>query len=85
MIHPSIALFLVGILPHLALAFFSPGLSSEGALGIALVIYSITTLACLVLAARRTKRIWVVVVFQIILMGMVLYESISEGRLYIGT
>ena len=85
MIQVSTALFLLGILPHLALAFFSPGLRSEGVLGIGLVMYSLTTLSCLLLAARRTKRIWVVVVFQIILMGTVLYESLSGARLYIGT
>ena len=77
--------FALGGFPLLGLAFFSPGLSSEGASGVLIFLYGVATLALLALGARRKRWVLVLAVFQIILLGLVLFETFSESALYIGT
>ena len=85
MIGISLALFIVGVVPHLLFAFFSPGLASEGALGVLFSLFSLTTLAALVVATRRNRKMWFLVLAQLIFMSLVVYESLSNANLYFGT
>jgi hypothetical protein len=77
--------FLLGGFPLLGLAFFSPGLGSEGAFGDLVFGYGLATLALLGLGARHRKWVLVLALFQIILLGLVLFETFSDSALYIGT
>ena len=85
MIGISLALFIVGVVPHLLLAFFSPGLASEGTLGILFSLFSLTTLAALVISTRKNKKMWFLVFAQLVFMSLVVYESLSGANLYFGT
>jgi hypothetical protein len=78
-------LFVLGILPLLAFTFLSPGLTSEGKLGFCVVIFSVVTLGFLVGASRSNRRMILLVVLQLILIGLVLFETFSDSALYIGT
>jgi hypothetical protein len=75
----------LGAFPLLLLTFFSPGLRAEGALGIATMTWALVTLVFLVVAARRAKWYWILVVVQLLLIAGVLVETFSDARLYIGT
>jgi hypothetical protein len=77
-------LFVLGTLPLLALACFSPGLGSEGVLGWSIFVAGLLTLGVLGWAARRHPWMWPLVVLQLFLLGLVLYETFT-GRLYSGT
>ncbi len=77
--------FLLGGFPLLGLTFFSPGLGSEGAFGVLIFSYGVATLALLLMAARLRKWVGLLVVLQIVLLGLVLYESLSDSALYMGT
>jgi hypothetical protein len=81
----SIAGFVLGAIPLLALAFFSPGLRAEGMWGYALFAVGLLTLAGLVISAPRHRWLWAPVAVQGILLGLVLYETLSDAALYIGT
>jgi hypothetical protein len=76
---------IVGTVPLLALAFFSPGLRTEGIWGYAFFALGLLTFAGLVVSALRRRWLWVLVAVQGILLGLVLYETFSDAALYIGT
>lgn len=81
----SITAFVIGLVPLLAFAFFSPGIRSEGFWGYAALIFGLATLFGLTASALRRRWVWGLVVLQVILIGLVLYESISDAAMYIGT
>jgi hypothetical protein len=81
----SVGAFVIGILPLLALAFFSPGISAEGLWGYAALIFGVATLVGLTFSALRSRWVWSLVVLQAILIGLVLYETLSQAALYVGT
>ena len=81
----SIVLFFTGLLPLLAFTFFSPGLGSNGAWDIVVSAFSIITVVSLLLAARQRKRLLILVVLQIMLVGLLFYTTLFDGALYIGT
>jgi len=73
------------VFPLLALTFFSPGLTTEGIVGGAVFAFGLATLILLFLGARQSKRDLVLVVLQLVLLALVMYETLSNARLYIGT
>ncbi|HMG37424.1 MAG TPA: hypothetical protein VKM94_26200 [Blastocatellia bacterium] len=77
--------FVLGILPLAALAFFSPGLGSEKSWGVAVFAAGVATLILLLLSARKRPLFWVFAVVQGLMLAAVLFETFSDGRLYIGT
>jgi len=81
----SVLCFVLGVVPMLALAFFSPGLRSEGATGLLVGVFGVGTLLLLTLAARRNKPLWILVAFQALLLAALLFQTFSDARLYIGT
>ena len=81
----SILCFVLGVVPLLALAFFSPGIRSEGPTGVLIAVFGVITLLVLTQAARRNKPLWMLVVFQALLLAAVLFQTLSDARLYIGT
>ena len=76
---------MIGLVPNLVFAFFSPGLDSEGALGWLLGVFSLATLIILVLVSVRIKSYWTLTALQAVLIGLVLYETYSDAALYMGT
>jgi hypothetical protein len=86
MIHAlSLTGFVAGAVPLLAFAFFSPGLRAEGIWGYALFTLGLLTFAGLVVSALRRRWLWALVAVQVILLGLVLYETFSDASLYVGT
>ncbi|MFI5107301.1 MAG: hypothetical protein ACHP78_00480 [Terriglobales bacterium] len=81
----GVIFFLLGAVPLLALTFFSPGLGSEGYAGALILLFGIITLGLLFKAAQQYKWIWILVGIRCVLIGLVLYETLSGGRLYMGT
>ena len=81
----SILCFVLGVVPMLSLAFFSPGLRSEGVAGLLVGVFGLGTLLLLTLAARRNRPLWILVAFQALLLAAVLFQTFSDARLYIGT
>ncbi|HTT07929.1 MAG TPA: hypothetical protein VMH34_03980 [Gammaproteobacteria bacterium] len=81
----SMAAFVLGAIPLLALAFFSPGMNHEGYWAYAMFIIGATTLLGLVISARRRKWMWGLVLLQLTLLTLVLYETFSDAALYSGT
>ena len=81
----SITGFVLGVAPLLAFSFFSPGLRTEGIWGNAFFSFGLLTLAGLVTSAPRCRWLWVLVIVQGILLGLVLYETFSDSALYVGT
>ena len=81
----SIVAFILGVLPLLALAFFSPGITSEGYWAYAVLILAVVTLLGLVISAMRQKWIWILALLQLTLITLVLYETFSDAALYTGT
>jgi hypothetical protein len=77
--------FLVGAIPLLAFTFFSPGLQSESPSGILAFIFGVVTYALLVVAARKRKALWGLVIIQTLLLAGVLIETFSDSALYVGT
>jgi hypothetical protein len=77
--------FVLGALPLLSLALFSPGLTAEGIMGIAIFAFALATLMLLLLSARRHKVDLLLVVLQIVLLALVVYETLSDSSLYMGT
>ena len=77
--------FVLGLLPLVALIFFSPGLRSEGIRGLAVLILGTLTLVLLIARARQKKSFWILVAIQMLLLLGVLIETFSDARLYIGT
>ena len=82
----SVALFLIGFPILVLYAFFSPSLASEGKVGMAVLLLGVITLLFLVKNALYGKK-WlrVLVVIQLALLALLLYQTLSDGRLYIGT
>ncbi len=80
----SIVLFFIGLLPLLAFTFFSSGLGYRS-WDIVVSAFSIITLVSLLFAARQRKPLWMLVVLQVILMGLLLFTTLFDGALYIGT
>lgn len=81
----GVAGFVLGILPLLALTFFSPGFGTEGVWGIAVFAVGVVTLLLLVVSARRHKGYWILVIVLLLLLSAVLVENFSDAWLYIGT
>jgi apolipoprotein N-acyltransferase len=81
----SIIGFVVGALPLLASAFFSPGVDSEGLLGYVALTFGLVTLFGLIASALHQKWMWGLVVLQVVLIGLVFYETFSDAALYVGT
>jgi len=77
--------FILGFLPLVALTFFSPGLRSEGARGLAVVCLAVITLILLIARARHKRLFWIMVAVQILLLTGVLIETFSDAALYVGT
>lgn len=77
--------FAVGVIPLLGMTFFSPGLQSERLVGVGVVTFAMATLLLLGVSARRHRRDRLLVLLQLLLLGLVLYESLSDARLYIGS
>ena len=73
------------MLPLLALTFFSPGLRAERVAGGAVFAFGLATLIPLFVSAREHKRDLFLVVVQVLLLALVIYETLSDARLYIGT
>jgi hypothetical protein len=82
---PSVAGFVLGSVPLLALAFFSPGLGSEGMLGKGIFLFGALTLLGLIVAARYHGWLWILVALQAIFLALVLIETFSDAALYLGT
>ena len=51
----AVACFVVGIVPLLGLALFSPGISSNGVLGYSIFAFGLITLGLLIAAARYNR------------------------------
>lgn len=81
----GIGCFVIGTLPLLAFTFFSPGLNSEGMWGYAVFGFGIMTVVLLAIAAVRYRWFWGLVLIQIFLLVLTLYETFSDAALYIGT
>lgn len=81
----SLTGFVLGTVPLVALAFFSPGLRTEGVWGYALFVLALLTFVGLVISAPRHRWLWALVAVQGILLGLVLYETLSDAALYVGT
>jgi hypothetical protein len=77
--------FVLGFLPLLALAFFSPGLDTEGIWGMIVFGTGALTILLLIMATRRDHRFWILVVIQMLLLAAVLVETSSDSMLYVGT
>jgi hypothetical protein len=77
--------FLIGALPLLALTFFSPGLQIGYPLGFAIFGFGLLTLILLVMSPNRRRGDTAFIVLQLVLLALVVYETLSGGRLYIGT
>ncbi len=77
--------FIVGIIPLLALTFFSPGIASEGLWGYITLAWGALTLVLLIMASRANKNYRILLVVQILLLAGVLIETFSNAPLYIGT
>ena len=77
--------FVLGLLPLVALIFFSPGLRSEGIRGLAVLALGIVTLVLLIARAKQKKTFWILVAIQILLLVGVLVETFFDARLYIGS
>lgn len=81
----SSACWLLGLLPLLALIFFSPGLDAEGPAAYALMVFAVLTLIGLLITAMRYPLLLIMVLVQIGLIAMVLYQTFSDAALYLGT
>ncbi len=81
----AVACFILGVIPLLAFAFFSPGLQSESPWGYLTFTFGVVTCLLLIFAARTRPAIWVLVLFQTLFLAAVLIESFSDSHLYIGT
>ncbi len=81
----AVVMFIIGIAPLSGLILFSPGLASEGWVGVVIVSFGLVTLAALVRAALSRRLIWIFVFLQVSLLLLVAYENLSHGALYMGT
>jgi hypothetical protein len=77
--------FAVGVIPLLGMTFFSPGLQTERLAGVGVLAFGIATFLLLVASARRHRPDRLLVLLQLLLLGLVLYESLSDARLYMGS
>jgi len=85
-VHLSLVLFFLGLPVLLGFTFFSPGLGSEGKIGVAVGLLGVGTLLLLIKQAIRHSRwLWLCLLIQLTLLFLLFYESASGGRLYIGT
>lgn len=81
----ALVMFSLGMAPLIGFVFFSPGLMSEGWLGVLIVAYALATLAALVRVAIARYWLWLFVLIQVMLLALLGYETYSGGALYIGT
>ena len=81
----STGCFAIGCAPLLAFAFFSPGLRSEGFVGLGVFAFGVLTLVALIAAARLRRSFWVLVGFQVVILALALIETFSDAVLYLGT
>jgi hypothetical protein len=77
--------FAIGALPLLGVAFFSPGLRQERALGLVIFGFGLVTLVLLIMSPHRRWGDKIVIVLQVVLLVLVVYETLSGARLYLGT
>ena len=77
--------FAIGALPLLGLTFFSPGLQPEHLLGFAIFGFGLLTLVLLIMSPHRRWGDKVMIGLQLVLLALVVYETLSGARLYIGT
>jgi hypothetical protein len=81
----SLTGFALGAVPLLALAFFSPGLRTEGIWGYALFVLGLLTFVGLIVSAPKHRWLCALATVQGILLGLALYETFSDAALYVGT
>ena len=81
----ALACFVIGALPLLVLAFFSPGLVRTDLVSWMILLFGLVTGFLVVRLALREPWAWAVVVVQAALLGLVAYATLSGGRLYMGT
>jgi hypothetical protein len=81
----ALASFLIGALPLLALAFFSPGLVTSDLVSWVILLFGLVTGFLLLRLALREPWAWAVLVVQVALLGLVTYATLSGGQLYRGT
>lgn len=76
--------FAVGTLPLLGLAFRSPGLQPEHTLGFVIFGFGLLTLLLLIMSPHRRWSDKVLIALQLVLLGLVVYETLSGSRFYGG-
>jgi hypothetical protein len=81
----SVGSFALGCLPLLAFALFSPGLRSDGYVGLGVFAFGVLTLIVLITAAGNRRWFWVLAALQAVLLALVLIETFSDAVLYLGT
>jgi hypothetical protein len=77
--------FTIGTVPLLGVAFFSPGLRPEHALGLLIFGFGLLTLVLLIMSPHRRWGDKIILVLQVVLLALVVYETLSGARLYVGT
>jgi hypothetical protein len=77
--------FALGCLPLLAFALFSPGLRSDGFVGLGVFAFGFLTWLALIAATRFRRWFWALVALQTMLLALVLIETLSDAVLYLGT
>jgi succinate-acetate transporter protein len=77
--------FAIGALPLLGLTFFSPGLQPERALGFVIFGFGLMTLVLLIMSPHRRWGDKILIALQLVFLALVVYETLSGARLYLGT
>jgi hypothetical protein len=77
--------FAIGALPLLGLTFFSPGLEPEHLLGLVIFGFGLLTLVLLIMSPHRRWGDKVMIGLQVLFLALVVYETLSGARLYLGT
>lgn len=77
--------FAIGALPLLGLTFFSPGLQPERPIGFIVFGFGLLTLVLLIMSPHRRWGDKVMIGVQLVFLALVVYETLSGARLYIGT
>jgi len=77
--------FLMGAPPLLGLTFFSPGLQVGHPLGFGIFGFGLLTLILLIMSPNRRRGDRAFILLQLVLLALIVYETLSGGRLYIGT
>ena len=72
--------FAIGFLPLLLVAFFSVGLKSGGVFEILTAAFGLVTLGVLALNFKSDRPTKVILITQVLLMALVLFESFSKTQ-----